>query len=154
MTAADPGLFAVPDGAAATRWVDGLQCKDATVLLQYRHPHFGRWPAVTTRTVGKGRITYVGTVPNPALAEAVLRWASPNRTAWQDLPTSVTCTSATSADGRRLRFLHNWSWDGSVVTAPVDCRDVLSDKPVPAGGDIELTAWDVRVFDEGSPAHP
>jgi len=141
-----------PQGAAGTRWVDALRPDGATVLAHYRHPHFGQWPAITTRTVGKGRITHVGTVPNIPLAEAVLRWASAGRsTAWQGLPAAVTCTGATAADGRRLRFLHNWSWDPGPVTVPVDCRDVLTDKPVPAGSQIELAAWDVHVLAELSP---
>ncbi|GAA4250520.1 beta-galactosidase [Dactylosporangium darangshiense] len=148
VTSADPSRFAAPAGAAATRWVDGLHATDATVLATYRHPHFGRWPAVTTRAAGKGRITHVGTVPNVALATALMQWAAPARAAWRGLPASVTCTGATAAGGRRLRFLHNWSWTPAAVAAPVDCRDVLSGKPVPAGGQVELGAWDVRVLVE------
>ncbi|WP_036961500.1 beta-galactosidase, partial [Promicromonospora kroppenstedtii] len=34
--------------AHATSWVDGLQVLDADPLVEYEHPHFGRWPAVTT----------------------------------------------------------------------------------------------------------
>jgi beta-galactosidase len=146
---AGPATFPVPVGAAATRWVDGLHPDGATVLAAYRHPHFGRWPAITTRAAGEGRITHVGTVPNIPLAEAVLRWAGAGRTsAWPGLPASVTCTGATTPDGRRLRFLHNWSWQSTVVAVPVDCRDVLTDKHLPAGHDIEMTGWDVHVLVE------
>lgn len=60
--------------AHATGWVDGLQVQDAEVLAEYDHPHFGRWPAVTTRAHDAGRITTVGTVPDPALARAILDW--------------------------------------------------------------------------------
>ena len=147
--AAEPGTFALPPGAAATRWIDGLQPAGATVLATYRHPHFGRWPAVTTHAHGRGRITYVGTVPNGPLAEALLRWAAAGGgTAWADLPATVTCTGAGTDDGRHVRFLHNWSWTPGVVTAPVDCRDALTGKHLPAGRDIELSAWDVRVLVE------
>ncbi|MFI5894009.1 beta-galactosidase [Actinoplanes sp. NPDC051513] len=146
---ADAEQLAGAEGATATRWIDGLNTEGATVLATYHHPHFGRWPAVTTNAAGRGRITYVGTVPDPKLAEAVLRWASAGRAgAWSGLPATVTGTGARTADGRRLRFLHNWSFDAARVTAPVDCRDVLSSEPVPAGGDIELASWDVRVLVE------
>jgi len=151
VTSADPGLFPVPDGASATRWIDALQTTDATPLAYYRHPHFGRWPAITTRAVGKGRMTHVGTVPDATLATALLRWASPGRTGWPDLPATVTGTGATAADGSRLWFLHNWSWAPASVTAPTHCRDVLTGKPIPAGDGIELTAWDVRVLVEADP---
>jgi len=144
---AEPGTLDLPPDAAATRWIDGLQPDGATVLATYRHPHFGRWPAVTTRDHGRGRITHVGTVPNIPLAEALLRWAAAGRTTgWPAMPASVTCTGATANDGRRLRFLHNWSWQPTLVTAPVDCRDALTGKHLPAGHDIELSAWDVRIL--------
>lgn len=50
---------------------------DAEVLVEYDHPHFGRWPAVTTRRHGEGSVTYVGTVPGRALAHALARWLAP-----------------------------------------------------------------------------
>jgi len=151
----DPETLALPPGAAATRWIDGLQPEGATILATYEHPHFGRWPAVTTQAYGRGRITYVGTVPNIPFAEALLRWATAHRTApWTALPESVTCTGATAADGRRLRFLHNWSWTPAPVTVPVDCRDVLTGKQVPAGQGVELAAWDVRVLVENPSDSP
>lgn len=155
---ADPALFDLPAGAAATRWADGLRTDGATVLARYRHPHFGRWPAVTTRSVGEGRITYCGTIPGVSFAETLLRWACAGhrgawgaRVAWEDRPASVTSAGATAADGRRLRFLHNWSWEPATVTAPVTCTDVLSGKRIEHGDSISLTAWDVRVLAEDEP---
>jgi beta-galactosidase len=154
---AEPDTLVLPADAAATRWIDGLQPEGATVLATYRHPHFGRWPAITTQPVGRGRITHIGTVPNIPLAQALLRWAvaPPNATgqatAWSGLPATVTCTGATAKDGRRLRFLHNWSWTPGLVTLPVDCRDALTGKQLPAGRDVELSPWDVRVLVEESP---
>jgi beta-galactosidase len=138
------GSFEPPPGATATRWADGLVPDGAEVLARYRHPHFGQWPAVTTRPVGKGRITYSGTVPGNSLAQAVLRWAGRRR--GTGLPASVTSTGATSADGRRLRFLHNWSWEVVGVTADADYTDVLTGKDIRQGDAIEMTAWDVRVL--------
>jgi beta-galactosidase len=151
---AEPDTLDLPDGAAATRWIDGLQPEGATVLATYRHPHFGRWPAITTQAVGQGHITHIGTVPNIPLAQALLRWAVANppaagqATAWTGLPATVTCTGATTKDGRRIRFLHNWSWTPGLVTTPVDCRDALTGKHLPAGRAIELSPWDVRVLEE------
>jgi beta-galactosidase len=136
--------FVLPDDAAATRWVDGLIPAGAAVLAWYEHPHFGRWPAVTTRPVGKGRITYCGTVPGSSFAQAILRWAGAGGRS--GLPASVTCSSATTADGSRLRFLHNWSWEPAAVAADDYCTDVLSGKRIEPGDAIELTAWDVRVL--------
>jgi beta-galactosidase len=133
----------------ATRWADGLNLDGASLLAGYDHPHFGRWAAITTREAGSGRITYVGTVPNLDLAKALFAWACPaGRAGWQDLPDTVTATSATSQDGRRLRFVHNWSWTPAVVRLPVAASDVLNDHPYEPGEDLHLGSWDVHVLVE------
>jgi beta-galactosidase len=60
-----PGsALTLPADAVATRWADGLRPEGAEVLAGYDHPHFGQFAAATTRTVGNGRVTYVGTVPS------------------------------------------------------------------------------------------
>jgi beta-galactosidase len=55
-------------------------------------------------------------------------------------------TSATAVDGRRLRFVHNWSWDADSVDLPAAVHDVLADTPVDEK--LELGPWDVRVLVE------
>lgn len=137
-------LGPVGDDAAGTRWVDGLQVARADVLARYEHPHFRRWPAITTRPHGAGRITYVGTVPNHALGIALFRWIAPAASA--GLPAGVTVTGATSADGRRLRFVHNWSWDPVTVELAGDVRDVLGGTGHSSGEKLDLGPWDVRVL--------
>ncbi|GLI03850.1 beta-galactosidase [Phytohabitans aurantiacus] len=143
------GSLDLPAGAAATQWIDGLTVVDAEVLVQYQHPHFGRWPAVTTRRHGEGRVTYAGTVPNRGLAQALAAWLTPAPVSgWRDLPPAVTATSGTGAGGRRVHILHNWSWAHAKPTAPVPLTDVLSGASLPAGAAVELGAWDVRVLVE------
>ena len=75
--------FSLSDASAATDWVDGLISDDAKVILGYDHPHFGQFPAVVTANHGRGRITTVGTLPNPALAADLTRWLVPeSRQVW------------------------------------------------------------------------
>ncbi|MFF4117122.1 beta-galactosidase [Streptomyces sp. NPDC001714] len=145
---AAPGSpLSLPDTATATHWADGLTVADADVLAEYEHPHFGRWPAVTTRVHGEGRVTYVGTVPGRDLARTVAEWLVPSpRSGWRDLPPSVTATTGTSPDGRRVHVIHNWSWQQARVTAPVSLSDVLGSATVAVGAAVDLGAWDVRVF--------
>ncbi|MEU5118180.1 beta-galactosidase [Streptomyces asoensis] len=143
-----PGApFGLPEGATASRWADALTVTDAEVLVTYDHPHFGRWPAVTSRRHGAGRVTYVGTAPGRDLARALAAWLAPAaRQTWRDLPDSVTATSATAPDGRRVHVVHNWSWEPVDVTVPVDLSDVLSGAAVPVGTALGLGPWDVRVL--------
>ena len=69
--------FALPEGAAATAWADALVPEGAESLVGYEHPHLGRWAAVTTHAHGRGRVTYVGTLPDRSLAVALARWLRP-----------------------------------------------------------------------------
>ncbi|GAA0312278.1 beta-galactosidase [Streptomyces turgidiscabies] len=141
------GPLRLPEGAKAVHWADGLTVTDAEPLVTYDHPHFGRWPAVTTRRHGAGQVTYVGTVPGRDLARELASWLTPTaRSVWGDLPASVTATTGTAEDGRRVHIVHNWSWEPARVTAPADLTDVLKGSPVPKGTELELGAWDVRVF--------
>ena len=54
--------------ARRPRLAEGLVLDGAEALATYAHPHLGRWAAVTTRPVGAGRVTVVGTVPDQELA--------------------------------------------------------------------------------------
>ena len=149
VVAAAGSPLSLPAGSAATRWVDGLEADGAEVLASYEHPHFGRWPAITSRAHGAGRITYVGTEPNPELARALFDWLAGDRAGdWRDVPASVTTTGATAPDGRRVRFVHNWSWDDAVVSVPVRARDALTGGTIAAGDELRLGPWDVRVLEE------
>ncbi|WP_323743425.1 beta-galactosidase [Agreia pratensis] len=148
--------LALRDGSAATDWIDGLTPTTADDLVSYVHPHFGRWPAVTTRAHGRGRITMVGTVPNQQLAHSIAEWLVPEPVAgWENLPPSVTVTSSTGPDGRRVYFVHNWSWLEQSVATPCELVDVLdADGPVLGSGSaLELGAWDVRVLATPSLPH-
>ncbi|QHC68131.1 beta-galactosidase [Rathayibacter sp. VKM Ac-2759] len=138
--------FPLPQGARATLWADGVQVDDATVLVRYEHPHYGRFPAVTTREHGAGRVTYVGTVPDLALARALMEWAVQEPSLWRRDSASQTVTSATNRHGERIRFVHNWSWEPSTFTLPGGASDVLSGEALPAGAVLELGPWDVRVL--------
>ena len=66
--------------------------------------------------------------------------------AWPDLPESVTATTGTSPDGRRVHIVRNWSWEPARIPAPVDLSDALDSASAPAGTTLDLGPWDVRVF--------
>jgi beta-galactosidase len=144
-----PGSADLPLSAHATRWIDGLTLQGAEWLASYQHPHFGRWPAITTHSHGAGRVTMVGTVPNRDLARALFTNLVPRPVSgWESLPPSVTAATAVTRDGRRLHVLHNWSWDAADVTAPADLQGVGSQPAYLAGARIRLDSRDVQVFVE------
>lgn len=118
-------------------------------MVALPHPHFSRWPALTSRTHGGGTVTYVGTVPNPILAADIVKWAAADLDSqWQPAHSSQTATGPHSRDGRRLRFVHNWSWTPSEFVLPAGVQDVLGDEKFEAGDVLTLGPWDVRVLVE------
>ncbi|ROQ41079.1 beta-galactosidase [Frondihabitans sp. PhB188] len=138
--------------ARATDWADGLVVEGADVLATYEHSSFGRFPAVTTRGAGTGRITYVGTVPNGALSADVVRYAVPQPIAagWTRGDT-VTVASGTLPDGARVWFVHNWSASGATVTVPHDVSDLTEADPARhlAGTEISLEPWSSLALVDG-----
>lgn len=142
---ADAGL-----SGAVVSYLELLEPDGAEVLARYRHPHFGRWAAVTTHAVGAGRVTLVGGVPDRELARTLAAWLAPTPVAgWRDLPASVT-VSTSRTPGGRVHVVHNWAWEPARASAPADLTDLLNGDVVPAGATLELGAWDVRVLVEGS----
>jgi len=151
---AEPVRVTGPDGGfdgRATAWADALVPDTAKPLATYDHPHLGRWPAAVTNEHGTGRVTYLGTLPDAALARQLARWVAKTtlpEDPWRARPASVTVTGARAADGRRLRFVSNWSWEAAPVRLPVPAMDLLSGEALEAGSEFSLGAWDVRVFVE------
>jgi beta-galactosidase len=143
----------VPAGSTATKWVDGLQVVDADVVVQYEHPHFGRWPAVTTRAHGSGRVTYVGTIPDLALASAIMDWAvavGSGTPSWRPATDSQTISSAINRHGETVHVVSNWSFTQSEYAVPTASSDVISGESIAADTNITLGPWDVRVFAVGN----
>ena len=103
---------------------------------------------MVTTEHGNGRITTVGTLPNPALAADLVRWLAPEAASdWAERPPSVTVRSATNRRGERIHVLHNWSWQPASVPLPRPMRDVLDAQATPVQ-ELHLGAWDVQIFAE------
>ena len=118
-----------------------------TSVVGYDHPHFGRFPAIVTNEHGRGRVTTVGTVPNPTLAADLIRWLAPATAseAWDGLPASVTVHSATNGVGERVHVVHNWGWTPQHIRLPHPMADVVVEDSS-ATEDLHLGAWDVQVI--------
>jgi beta-galactosidase len=149
VTAADGGTGIA---GAATAWADCLVPEAATTLARYEHPHLGSYAAVTTNRHGAGWVTYVGTVPDRALARGLAGWlasTSIEPDPWRRLAQpSVRCTGAETAGGSVLRFVHNWSWTPAKVAVPGAADDLLCGASLAAGDTVQLGPWDVRVLVE------
>ncbi len=132
---------------AATGFAELLVASGAEVLASYEHPHLGHWAAVTTRAVGAGRITVVGTVPDQDLAAGLMRWLAPQAVGGWTTGDSVTVSTSTdTSTATRLHVLHNWSWEEATASASSVMTDLVGAGRHRPGEKITLGAWDVRLF--------
>ncbi|GLY29140.1 beta-galactosidase [Kineosporia sp. NBRC 101731] len=137
----------IPDGAAALEWSESYQVTDARVVARYVHPFHGSYAAVTTRAHGAGRVSTVGCLPNPQLADAVLSWAAePSVALWRPEEPSVRVHSAVNQRGERLWVVQNWSWDEVSVTVPMAAENLHTGARTDEGESLNLGAWDVAVL--------
>jgi beta-galactosidase len=135
-------------GGHAVGWADGLQVTDATVLARYEHQHFGQWPAITTRAVAAGRVTYVGTLPDADLGAALGRWirsTSLPPEPWPGRPPTVTVTAARNGRDEHLWFISNWSFQPAQISVPVAVQDLVGGAHHAAGDHLTLGPWDVQI---------
>lgn len=146
VTSSDPG-FALSAGAAGTQWVENLEPDSARVLATYADNELGLGAAVTTQTFGRGRISYVGTIPNPCLARSVASWAMPTtaKTEWKASESVTVLTGSSPAQS--LTFLSNWSNEPAEAIAPSPLRDVLAGTTFAAGDLIPLEQRAVLVLE-------
>ncbi|HQD69373.1 MAG TPA: hypothetical protein PLO87_12340 [Ornithinibacter sp.] len=123
----------------------------ADVLARYVHPQLGRFPAVTTRAHGLGRVTYVGTVPDRTLGADLVRHLVPTPVAavWRR-DTAVTVLSGV-ADGRRIHFVHNWSGEAAQAVTPHGVDDLVAGVPLPADHRLTLEPWGSLVLADTAP---
>ncbi|WP_238005995.1 beta-galactosidase [Dactylosporangium sp. AC04546] len=137
------------DGASATYWADLLRVTTAEPVLYYDHPAWGQYPAVTTHRWFAGRITWVGTLPDPVLARDLARWtaaAAGITPLWTELPTSVRTDSASLPGGRKLWFVGNWSGQPVSVRLPFTARHARTGDTYPEGHQLQLAAWDTTAL--------
>ncbi|MGJ6980007.1 beta-galactosidase [Aestuariimicrobium soli] len=138
--------FETPGDARALAWADGLIVDHAEVLATYRHPFLERFPAVTRAIAGEGRVTHVGTLPDPALARALFAQTITPRFAEWTRPSSVTLMSGAVEGGRRVVFAHNWAPVAATCLVPVASHDLRADADVPGGTTLDLGPWGLTVL--------
>ena len=138
-------------GGKATIWAEQLStaAPDTQVLLRYGKAN--GWldgkPAAITRTVGKGRITYVGALVDDAVMKTLIDGALSKAKVARDfaVPADVELMTR-EGQGRRIVILINHGRTAQTVTLPEPMTDIL------AGGSkvsVNLPVEGVAVLQRG-----
>ena len=96
---------------------------------------------------GAGRVTTVGTLPNPQFADALFRWAAARADLhpWVPAGSSTRVHSAVNRAGERLHVIQNWSWTPTEIDAPFPMTDLHTGASIDRGDTLSFGPWDVTV---------
>ncbi|WP_426169621.1 beta-galactosidase [Sandarakinorhabdus sp. DWP1-3-1] len=139
----------IATGSAAI-WAERLaiDAPDVTVLMRY--PRSADWlddaPAVVTRRVGRGRVTYVGVWLDAAALQKLLAWCAAQAGAAPLLPgvPDGVEVAARSGGGRTTHVVINWATSEQSLPLPPGMTSLLDGAP--AGPRLTLPPWGVAVL--------
>jgi beta-galactosidase len=135
-----------------TDWAELLTLDTAQALAFYDHPFFGKFPAITRNTFGKGSLTYEGTVLSDALQSKVLLdvlqragIAGPD----QNLPASLRAKHGTNRNGKIIHYYLNYSSaEQTFGYSHKNGTDLLSQAAIASSQRITLKPWDLVIVEE------
>jgi beta-galactosidase len=133
-------------------WAEMIIPDTAKALAYYDHPFFGKYPAITQNSFGKGTFTYEGTVLSDKLQSAVLLdvlehtgLTGPDQT----LPSPVRVKHGVNRFGKTLHFYLNYSSEAqSFKYAYGAGMDLLTEREVTQGETLTLNPWDAAIVEE------
>ena len=134
----------------ATIWAERLEATDPSTEVLLRYGKSNGWldgePAVITRRIGAGSITYVGAQFDPALMMAITSWMIANaglKPALANVPEGVEVCQRVGS-GKGLFILINHTTQSQTIVLPRAMRELL--KGQTASRNVVLPAGDVAVF--------
>jgi len=140
------------DDNKVSDWAEMILPDTAKPLAYYDHPFFGKYPAITRNTFGKGTLTYEGTVLSEALQKAVLLDVLHSAGligADQKLPPTIHVKHAQNRQGKTVHFYFNYSSSPQTVPyAYVSGTDLLSQAPAVNSQSLLLQPWDAAIIEE------
>jgi beta-galactosidase len=133
-------------------WAEMLILEGAQALAYYDHPFFGKYPAITRNTFGKGTVTYEGTVLSDKLQEKVLievlqsaGLAGPD----QQLPASVRVKHGVNRAGKTIHYYMNYSSSPQTFRYPYGAgSDLLTNTLLASTQPVTVKPWDLLIVEE------
>ncbi|HEY0308412.1 MAG TPA: beta-galactosidase [Acidobacteriaceae bacterium] len=137
--------------AQADIWAELLSTSSPNPTVLMRYGTSNGWldgqPAIITRKIGKGSITYVGTTFDDATMQKLAQWLATNSgvtTAPLRVPEGIEA-SVRTGDGKIIHILVNFSGTPQTVHLPAAMQDVLGGASV---RDVSLPVYGVAVLRE------
>ncbi len=133
-------------------WAEMLILDSAEALAYYDHPFFGKYPAITRNRLGKGSLTYEGTVLTDALQKKILLDVLQRvgvTGSDQRLPSSVRVKHGLNRNGKTIHYYLNYSSGAQSFSYPYGAgSELLTDSAVAHSQQITLKPWDLVIIEE------
>ncbi len=144
----------IPVGTGtASIWAETLSTTSPDTKVDLRYGKSNSWlddrPAMITRAIGKGSITYLGTIPDPELMHSVLQSAAEHaniQPAFGPLPADVEVCRRIAAE-RTIYILINHGNAPKQITLPATMHELLTNKDLAA---ITLNPRAIAVLTTGN----
>lgn len=133
-------------------WMELITPTTAEVLAYYEHAQWGEYAAITRNEYGKGTATYIGCMPSAEVVSRVLSGAVRDAGLWgsnQELAFPVIVKTGVNGNGQTIRYYFNYS--GQETSVPYrhrNGRELLSDRSVASGENLELAPWSFLIIEE------
>lgn len=133
-------------------WMELITPTTAEVLAYYEHTQWGEYAAITRNEYGKGTATYIGCMPSAEVVSRVLSGAVRDAGLWgsnQELAFPVIVKTGVNGNGQTIRYYFNYS--GQETSVPYrhrNGRELLSDRSVASGENLELAPWSFLIIEE------
>jgi beta-galactosidase len=141
----------------ASVWAEQLKSTstDGEVLLRYGASNgwLDGQPAVMTRALGKGRITYIGTILDDKLMNSAARWMAKQagiEPVFGPVPDGVEVNRRVG-DEKHVFVLINFAQEKQKVALPRSMLSVLDGTRITS---VELAQYGVAVLQDSKVAHP
>ncbi len=133
-------------------WAEFIIPETATALAYYNDKHWGKYPAITNNSYGKGSLTYIGTVVSKEIMSAVMQSAVQQAgisTPAQKLAYPIIVRSGVNGQGKTIHYIFNYSDDAKTAAYPFkDGSELLDKKNVKLNDDLQIEAWGVKIIEE------
>lgn len=133
-----------------SRFIELLRQIDSEVWASYEHPFWGSYAAITHKKYKKGSATYLGCYMEKDGLKALLkRLVTCAGLSLPDLIFPIIRKSGRNEEGKQIHYYFNYSSETQrFFYADKDAIELLSGKSISTGSVLELSAWDLKIFEE------
>jgi beta-galactosidase len=133
-------------------WAELIIPETARALAFYDHAFYGRYPAITRNSYGKGSLTYEGTFLSARLQEKVLLDVLELAGlvgSDQQLAAPIRVKHGADNAGKNLHYYLNYSSQSQTFTySYAGGVDLLTRKPIQKSQEVTLGPWDLVIIEE------